>query len=157
MRTAAVALHTLLLFACATLASGEPAQQILITPDAMTWKPAPPTVPPGPQIAVLAGDPGKPGPFTVRLRFPDGYRLPPHTHPIDERVTVIRGTLVVGTGERWNESAVTSLPAGSFRLTPAGVPHYLRTMGETVIQVDGIGPNSIVYSDPADDPRGAPR
>lgn len=157
MRITIVAVHVAVCLASAALAWGEPAQQILITPDQMTWSAGPPTVPPGVQIAVLAGDPANAGPFTIRARFPDGYRMPSHTHPIDERVTVIQGTLLVGTGETWDESALTALPRGSFRLTPAGVPHYLRAQGETIIQVDGVGPNRITYSNPADDPRSAAR
>jgi quercetin dioxygenase-like cupin family protein len=50
-------------------------------------------------MAVLQGNPGGTGLFTVRLRFPNGYRLAPHTHPTDENVTVISGTFLVGMGE----------------------------------------------------------
>ena len=36
------------------------------------WGPAPPALPPGAQMAVLDGDPSKPGLFTIRAKFPDG-------------------------------------------------------------------------------------
>ena len=38
------------------------------------WGPAPPMLPPGAQIAVLSGDPGKPAPYAVRLKFPAQLR-----------------------------------------------------------------------------------
>ena len=110
MRITIVAVHVAACLASAALAWGEPAQQILITPDQLTWSAGPPTVPPGVQIAVLAGDPAKAGPFTIRARFPDGYRLPSHTHPIDERVTVDRARVLPMTATP--ASPVTSRKAG---------------------------------------------
>jgi len=56
------------------------------------WQPGPASLPPGAKLAVLEGDPTKDGPFTMRLMMPDGYRIPPHTHPKVEHVTVITGT-----------------------------------------------------------------
>ncbi|HMH57424.1 MAG TPA: cupin domain-containing protein, partial [Gemmatimonadales bacterium] len=62
---------------------------VVVTPDAMQWGPAPAILPAGAKLAVLDGDPTKPGLFTMRLSMPDGYRIPPHFHPVDEHVTVI--------------------------------------------------------------------
>ena len=53
----------------------------------LKWGPAPAIFPAGAKMAVLQGDPGKPGLFTVRLDMPDGYRIPPHWHPADEHIT----------------------------------------------------------------------
>src|SRR4051794_24890601 len=50
------------------------------------WGPAPPMLPPGAQIAVLSGDPGKSAPYAVRLKFPANYIIPAHSHPTDENV-----------------------------------------------------------------------
>ena len=63
------------------------------------WKPGPAAIPPGAKMAVLEGDPTKEGPFVVRFQFPDGYHIPPHTHPKTERVTVISGNLYLAAGE----------------------------------------------------------
>jgi hypothetical protein len=60
---------------------------VVVTPDAMQWGPAPAILPAGAKLAVLDGDPTKPGLFTMRLSMPDGYRIPPHFHPVDEHVT----------------------------------------------------------------------
>jgi len=55
------------------------------------WGPAPPLLPPGAQIAVLAGDPTMAAPYSVRLKFPAGYAIPAHSHPTDEHVVVVSG------------------------------------------------------------------
>lgn len=58
------------------------------TPANIQWGPAPPVVPAGAQAAVLSGDPFKPGAaFSLRLKMPSGYKIPPHHHPTDEHVT----------------------------------------------------------------------
>src|SRR6266850_1263268 len=62
-------------------------------PENLKWQDGPASLPPGAKIAVLDGDPNKPGPFVMRFKFPDGYRVAPHTHPKPERVTVISGVL----------------------------------------------------------------
>ena len=117
------------------------------------WKPGPAAIPAGAKMAVLEGDPSKEGPFVVRFQFPDGYQIPPHTHPKTERVTVISGNLLLATGERLDRSSAKKLPAGSFGYWPAGMKHAGWSEGETIIQLHGIGPWQINYVNPADDPR----
>jgi len=61
-----------------------------VRPAAIEWGPSPPSLPPGSQMAVLAGDPSKPGaPYVFRPKLPDGYKSPPHWQPTDENVTVL--------------------------------------------------------------------
>lgn len=119
------------------------------------WKAGPAALPAGANMAVLEGDPTTEGPFVVRFRFPDGYHIPPHTHPKTERVTVISGTLLLATGEALDRNSAKKLPAGSFGYWPAGMKHTAWSEGETVIQLHGIGPWRINYVNPADDPRNA--
>ena len=119
------------------------------------WGPAPAIFPPGAQMAVMQGDPGSPGEFTVRLLLPDGYRIPPHTHPTDENVTVIRGTFKVGMGERFRGDSVLALAPGGFVTAPAGHAHFAVAQGRTVVQVHALGPFALTYVNPADTPRGA--
>jgi quercetin dioxygenase-like cupin family protein len=66
----------------------------LYSPTAIEWKAAPAALPAGARMTVLEGDPTKEGPFVVRFQFPDGYHVPPHTHPKIERLTVISGTCI---------------------------------------------------------------
>ena len=121
------------------------------------WGPAPPMVPPGAQIAVLAGDPGKPAPFTVRLKFPANYAIPAHSHPTDENVAIVSGALFMGMGDKLDKSAGAALSAGGFTLVPAGSNHYAYTKQETTIILYGIGPVDFKYVNPKDDPRNTSR
>jgi quercetin dioxygenase-like cupin family protein len=122
-------------------------------PDQMTWGPAPAMLPVGAKLAVLEGDPTKPAAFTMRLLMPEGYQIPPHFHPATEHVSVISGALMVGMGEKFDESQMKTLPAGAFGLIPAGMHHYAKAKGETVLQLHGIGPWRLTYVNKADKPR----
>jgi quercetin dioxygenase-like cupin family protein len=122
-------------------------------PGEIKWRKGPESLPPGAEIAVLEGDPSKTGPFVFRVRFPDGYTIPPHTHPRAERVTVIAGTFHIAMGEKLDRTAGQPMPAGSFGYWPAGMKHFAWVSGETIVQLHGSGPWQINYLNPADDPR----
>jgi anti-sigma factor ChrR (cupin superfamily) len=104
-------------------------------------------------MAVLEGDPNREGPFVFRLKLPDGYRVPPHTHPKTERVTVLSGTFNIAMGDKLDDKAGDAMPAGSCGHWPAGMKHLVWVNGETVLQFHGWGPWSIHYVNPEDDPR----
>jgi quercetin dioxygenase-like cupin family protein len=126
---------------------------VIVYPAAIKWGPAPPSLPPGAQSAVLVGDPGEPGaPFVFRAKVPDGYKFPPHWHPTEENLTVLSGTVLVGDGETFDLSATRELTVGSFVSLPRTMRHYGIAKGETIVQVHGIGPFEINYVNPADDP-----
>jgi len=116
------------------------------------WGPAPSVLPPGAEIAVLEGDPGAQSEFTLRLKFPNGYRIAPHTHPTIENVTVIKGTFLAGMGTQFVESSMEALGRDDFVSIPAEHPHFAMARGETIVQVHGIGPFVLTYVNPADDP-----
>ncbi|HJU65470.1 MAG TPA: cupin domain-containing protein [Gemmatimonadaceae bacterium] len=103
----------------------------------------------GMQLGVLNGDPSKPAPYTVRLKFPAGYAFPAHFHPNAENVTVVSGRFLLGMGDRVNQSALKSYAPGDFLSIPARHPHFGRVEGETVIQLHGIGPFEIMLAQPA--------
>jgi len=121
------------------------------TPDKITWQPAK-RLPEGAQLALLEGDASKPGPYTMRLKMPDGYKVPPHWHPATERVTILQGDVSVGMGSTWDDSKMNTLPAGTFAVIAAHQPHYAMAKGDTIIQLHGMGPWSIHYVNPSDDP-----
>ncbi len=125
----------------------------VITPQEVRWAPAPPSIPSGAESVVLFGDPTKEGPFAMRLRFPANYRLPPHTHPAPEIVTVISGTFRLGHGPTADRERTQPLPAGSFFAFPPGSVHYAFIDEPTVVQINTNGPWGITYVNPADDPR----
>jgi quercetin dioxygenase-like cupin family protein len=120
---------------------------------APAWGPAPPVLPAGARLAVMQGDPSQPAFFTVRLEFPDGYRLAPHWHPTDESITVISGTFLVGMGDTLDAAKVSALPTGGFVFAGANQHHYAIARGRTVVQINGLGPFALTYVNPKDDPR----
>jgi hypothetical protein len=117
------------------------------------WQDGPPSLPPGAKFAVLEGDPTQAGPFVFRVQVPDGYRIPPHTHPKTERVTVISGTFNLGMGDKFDAHRTRPMPAGTYGHWEAGMKHFVWIKGETVVQFHGLGPWTIQYLNPADDPR----
>ena len=129
------------------------AEPIVVMADAVQWGPAPPVLPAGASLSVLEGDPTKPEVFTMRLRMPDGYRIPPHYHPVWEHVTVVSGTLKVGMGDTFDEGQMKTLPERSFGAIPPRMHHYAMVQGETVLQLHGTGPWRLLYVNKADDPR----
>ncbi len=123
--------------------------------DSIAFAPAPDALPVGAEMAVLQGDPSVAGElFTIRLRLPDGYILPPHWHPTDENVTVIEGTFHVGLGDTFDPATfLPELHAGDFITAPANANHFAQATGTTIVQVHAIGPFAINYVNPQDDPR----
>lgn len=126
----------------------------VVPSDTVTWGPAPPSLPPGAQAAVLLGHPSKEGPFVLRLKFPAGFTVPPHHHTKDEMITVIAGRFGVGAGATLDRRAADILPTASFVHLPAGMPHFAWADGDTIVQINGVGPFDVKYVDPRDDPRG---
>ncbi len=123
--------------------------------DELKWGQAPPDLPQGGQIAVLHGDPSKKGqPFAIRLKAPDGYKVPPHWHSQDEQLTILSGTLMLHMGDSM-DSPAHALDAGSYHFLPGKMHHAAEAKGETVVQINGKGPFDIHYLNPADNPRSA--
>jgi quercetin dioxygenase-like cupin family protein len=136
-------------------ASGQSDHSKAVSVDAVKWGPAPPMVPKGAQAAVLSGDPGKPGPFTLRLKMPAGFKIPAHSHPSYEAVTVISGDFNIGMGDKLDESKPEKLKAGSFINLPEKMNHFAFATAESVVQINSEGPFAINYVNSADDPRNA--
>lgn len=127
----------------------------MLTSDDVKWGAPPPMLPPGAQMAVLYGDPGKPGMFVIRAKTPAGYKIPAHSHPSDETVTVLSGTFLMGMGDKLDANVAKPLPAGAFAMMPAKTNHFAISKTDTVIQVVAMGPLEFTYVDPKDDPRNA--
>jgi hypothetical protein len=106
----------------------------------IVFRPGPPNMPKGVELVVLEGDPKAEGMFTIRLKAPAGFALAPHTHPADERVTVLAGTVSVGFGNATDRAAAKSFGAGSFYLNPANVAHFVFSDEGATLQITGEGP-----------------
>jgi len=123
-----------------------------INPKDIKWAAAPPSMPKGAKIAVLQGDPGKSGPFVMRLMVPPGYQIPPHWHTQDESLTVISGTFYFGPGDKVETSTAHTLAPGAFHFLSGKDHHFLVAKSEAVIQINGNGPFDVTYINPDDDP-----
>ena len=121
--------------------------------DQLEWGPPPPGLPEGALLAVLAGNPDQPGLFTIRLRFPPGYKILPHRHPTDEIVTVMAGKVSLGMGRSYSERKATELTRGGFVVAAANMDHYAFTKEGGEVQITAQGPFQITYVRPKDDPR----
>lgn len=150
---ACLALLPALLLAAPAATSAQTADHKIVTPQEIKWGAAPPSIPPGAEAAVLYGDPGKEGLFSLRLKLPKGYHIPPHTHPKPEVVTVISGAFRLGMGEKADQAKAQRLPAGSFFALSPGMAHFAYAEEDTVVQLNSTGPWGLTYVNPADDPR----
>jgi quercetin dioxygenase-like cupin family protein len=155
MRAAMIA-FSLLFAGVASLAGGTTvlaqSHDMIAGSDQVKWGAAPPSLPKGAQIAVLAGDPSKDVPFVIRLKLPANYVVPAHQHPTAENVTVLSGTFNAGMGDKVDKKKTQALKSGGFVSLPAKTNHYAWTSGETVVQVNGTAPFVINYVNSADDP-----
>lgn len=99
------------------------------------------------QTTVLYGDPGKPGLYVMRYKFPAGAKLPPHSHPDRGRtVAVLSGTLYYSSGDIWDEAKLRPLPAGTFFTELPDEPHFAWARdGEVVLQLTSIGPTGTTF------------
>lgn len=147
-----IAMTALSLLMSYTAFAGEEADHVFITPEDIVWVDAPASLPAGAKAAMLFGDLTAAAPFSFRIKFPANYQIPEHFHPADENVTVISGTIILSADHSGQPMSVR-LPVGSFARMKANMRHSLRTEGEAIVQVNGVGPWGITYVNPEDDPR----
>lgn len=122
-------------------------------PATLKWMDGPPGLPRGAQMAVVSGDPGKKGPFTVRFKFPANYAVAAHHHPTDESVRVLSGKLKFGMGDKPDKAKAKWMAAGATGTAKAGMNHFVYTDAPTEVEVKSTGPFKIIYVNPEDDPR----
>ncbi|HKC24545.1 MAG TPA: cupin domain-containing protein [Thermoanaerobaculia bacterium] len=119
------------------------AERVLSSPASIPWR----EVRPGVMASVLTGrleDAGST--FVVLYRTSAPVTMERHSHPGEERVTVLQGCLEIGFGETEEESRIQALGPGSYAVIPAGVPHFLRCRAGTIVQIHGVGPFETVYA-----------
>jgi quercetin dioxygenase-like cupin family protein len=150
--TALAILFTLTFLVTPPTWAGAHSGHVIVTPADVQWADAP-ALPLGAQFVVLEGSLSEAAPFIFRVKFPAGYKVPAHWHPVTERITVISGTLHLGVGDTLDQAKTTALPAGSVSIMEPNTNHFAWTTEETVVQVHGVGPWGCTYVNPADDPR----
>ncbi|HEX9163537.1 MAG TPA: cupin domain-containing protein [Thermoanaerobaculia bacterium] len=92
-------------------------------------------------VEILTGDPEKEGePFVMRINERPGTRIPVHSHPVDENITVLQGTWYFAIGDRWDRAALRPLHAGDYAFAPKGSRMFAGCPDGAVVQIHGIGP-----------------
>ena len=130
-----------------------PTPVIGLSPTDVTFGPAPQgMLPPRAQVATIEGDPARNKSFTIRIKVPDGYRFPVHTHSVTDRLTVISGVFLVGMGDQFREDQMKELSTGGIAIIPKDMRHYGMARGETTFQIQGVGPFDIRWMNPQEDP-----
>ena len=147
----AIAVAALALFPFVAVAQHSGHGHAFTTAKDLKWNDTPSL--PGAKLAVIEGPLNEAKPFTMRIKFPANYKIPPHYHTAIEHVTVIRGEFFMGVGEKFDESKGTGLKAGDVAIMQVKTPHFAYTKQETEVQVHGVGPWTLTYVNPADDPR----
>lgn len=109
-----------------------------------------PSIGPGAKTAVIDGDPKSAGPFVLRLKVPPKSTIGVHTHPADENVTVLSGTLYFSAGDKFDAKSAKAFGPGSYFSIAKGKPMFAYTTNqETVVQIHGTGPWGITFADAA--------
>jgi mannose-6-phosphate isomerase-like protein (cupin superfamily) len=148
-------MRTTLVLAILAGLAGELRAQSALDTVSLKWTTVPPILPPGARIAVVSGDPTMPVRTTIELIMPDGYRMPPHSHPVDEFVEVKEGTLLIGIGDTMDRSKTLRAEVGDTGTAPAGARHYTIAEGRTRVRATFMGPYTITYVNASEAPRPA--
>jgi len=136
----------------ASMCWAQGASHVMVKPDDLKWQDVP-SLPPGAKMAVIEGPVSEAVPFTFRLKFPADYKIPAHSHPAIEHVTVISGAFHMGVGDKLDPAKSMALAPGSVAIMQPKTNHFGWTKDETIVQVHGVGPWGVNYVNPADDPR----
>ncbi len=114
--------------------------QHVVHAEDIKWKPCPPNLPAGCEIAVLEGNPQSPDLFTVRFRAGEAFVMPPHSHPKDERVTVLAGKMRVAFGMGAARADAKQFGPGDYYVNARDAIHTVWADSLSIVQITGIGP-----------------
>jgi quercetin dioxygenase-like cupin family protein len=99
----------------------------------------------GTQTVTLLGNPSKPGLYIQMLKRPPNNWSPPHKHDHDRFITVLQGTMWIGTGTDFDKDKTVPLKPGSFLTDFAEHTHYDGSKDDgLVIEIVGIVPENHV-------------
>lgn len=104
------------------------------------WKPCPPNLPSDCEMAVLEGNPQSADLFTVRFRVGGAFVMPRHSHPKDERVTVLQGRMAVAFGMDGTRENAKEFGPGDYYVNAREAIHTVWADTLSIIQITGIGP-----------------
>jgi quercetin dioxygenase-like cupin family protein len=105
----------------------------------------------GCEMSVVEGNPDAAGePFVIRIHCVDGTKVPAHWHPTDEKLTVLKGTFLLGTGDTFDAKKLHAMKVGDFAAMPKEVRHFAQSKGDNIVQVHGLAPFKVNWVNPAD-------
>ena len=114
--------------------------QHVVRANEIKWKPCPSNLPEGCEMAILEGNPKSNDLFTVRFKLSGKFVMPPHTHPKDERVTILQGNAYVAFGKDVTKEDAKEFGTGDYYVNARESIHTVWTDDNTIIQITGIGP-----------------
>jgi hypothetical protein len=95
------------------------------------------------EVAVLYGEPDKPGLYVQLFKWLPGNMSRPHWHPNDRIITVVKGTWWVGTGDKFEPESTVPIPTGSSVIHYGKEIHYDGAKdGEVWLLMSGEGPET---------------
>lgn len=133
------------------IASAQHHEHSFVTAKDLKWNDTPSL--PGAKLAVIEGPINEAKPFMMRIKFPANYKIAPHFHGAIEHVTVISGEFVMAVAEKAGTGKETRLQPGDVGIMQPKTPHYAYTTKPTEVQVHGVGPWTLTFVNPKDDPR----
>lgn len=114
--------------------------QYVVYADKIQWQPCPPNLPEGCEMAVLEGNPKSNDLYTVRFKLNGDFVMPPHTHPTEERVTILQGKAYVAFGKDATREDAKEFGTGDYYINARNEIHTVWADAGTIIQLTGIGP-----------------
>lgn len=145
-RATVVIAAAILVAAALVAAQGTPGKRVVVRPSELTFA----KMENGTFQAIVLGDPTKPGPYATRAKLPAGLRIRPHVHPDTRIVYVISGTLYFGYGDRFDETKMITLPAGTVFTEPENEPHFTWAKdGDVLVHATGVGPTATRWLEPS--------
>lgn len=129
----------------AAMPAGE--KQLVQRAEDLKWGPCPPVLPKGCEMAVLEGSPREEILFTARFRTTTPFELKPHSHPGNERVTILEGKVGVGFGDAIDREVVAWFGPGDYYVNAKGAPHFVLADEPALLQITGIGPWKVNFLD----------
>ncbi len=114
-------------------------------PDQIEWKGRPGSVT---QAAVVFGDPSKPGLYVQLLKRGPNDWSQPHSHPNDRFITVLAGTMLIGTGAKLDRNNTVAIGPGGIVRDIANQMHYDGTGPDGLtIEIIGMGPSTMTRAE----------
>jgi len=84
----------------------------------------------------------------VLTKWSPNHMSRPHSHPNDRFITVIKGTMLIGTGAKFDRANTVAIGPGGIVRDIANQMHYDGTGPDgLIIEITGMGPTARIDAD----------